>query len=840
MAESRLLRKEIPLTGKLVTSVDPATIGPNFQTLTNLRYTDTGIRSISGMSVINSTETSTTYKFIRNLFQFIKGNGEEYIFAQAWDTATVDSPAVSNLYYNSTAVPNTGNFTGVILNETGSTVNIGRFSYAPDDTMVYCNGNGVYIYGGTESRCAGFINHDDGDGDTFVYDYEDVITNSLTDSVNVATIKQGTAFTQIYIGSTRPLKGVKFYVGTANTTVATTSLWYWGDSGGGLGWLAVTGLSDGTASGGVPFAQTGTMSFTSTLYTPEPREYQGIALYWYRVMTTAGIDNTTTVTQCTLDTDFQALKDIPSGETVDLTSMIYHRGSSYEEYATAIFATDYVSGSAITYMDMSSLATTDSIRPGSPVQLSGLDITFGDNNVNTLSTIVTVEYWTGSGWTAVDNLVDNTQNNPGNTSFNTSGTITWNPPSSELEFKRNLTGIPHYYYRIKPLSNMSATIYVDSIKGIPAPTNIGLYRFSVFAMNRLFLCDNISGKQNTTLVSAEHTNSVFNGSDSATLFFGDDKPLIAGIGLYRQFGSSLYNILVMCKATETWLLIGNHPDDWIQYRASDVIGCVAPLTMRVSHISPEELSSISRSSVIWQSGHGIHLFDGSVIQDIHGDIDDIFDQNNSYAIDTDYIDKSVGDYDFINGEYHWMYSSKDASPAGSLDKEWVYDVRRKRWYEIDRGTGEYLQCSIPVVDSIGNHYNYGAENDGKVYRLENGNDMDGNDITYTFRLGDQPLHEDSIMTETQLRYVKLVTKALSTSTNNISVTYYADGVTTGTSLTSFSSQKSGYRILESVQSTGGRGTFHSTEFSITTNNEPVGFEPLFVGYNYKVLRQDTN
>lgn len=45
-ADKPLIRKDIPLKGKLQTFQDPTTIGANFSILRNLRYTDTNIRGV--------------------------------------------------------------------------------------------------------------------------------------------------------------------------------------------------------------------------------------------------------------------------------------------------------------------------------------------------------------------------------------------------------------------------------------------------------------------------------------------------------------------------------------------------------------------------------------------------------------------------------------------------------------------------------------------------------------------------------------------------------------------------------------------------------------------------
>jgi hypothetical protein len=61
------------------------------------------------------------------------------------------------------------------------------FSKAPDGCVAACNSTKNYIWGGNESKCSGFIIIDANNPDT-LYDYTDVINNTLTDAQNVATM----------------------------------------------------------------------------------------------------------------------------------------------------------------------------------------------------------------------------------------------------------------------------------------------------------------------------------------------------------------------------------------------------------------------------------------------------------------------------------------------------------------------------------------------------------------------------------------------------------------------------------------------------------------------------
>ena len=181
MTKEKYKSKDLPFTGKLITSTDPMGIGNNFRTLTNMKYTDTNPKTIGGMTKINTS--ASPRPTIKSGFHFTKDQPQEsHVLIQA-QTSTTNS----NVYKNDTAIPSAGAFDPVsILTETASTVQTGRFSKAPNGNMIYCNGDGSYRWGGDELRIGSFISYDP-DG-SFWYDYSDRVRNTKTDASNLATV----------------------------------------------------------------------------------------------------------------------------------------------------------------------------------------------------------------------------------------------------------------------------------------------------------------------------------------------------------------------------------------------------------------------------------------------------------------------------------------------------------------------------------------------------------------------------------------------------------------------------------------------------------------------------
>ena len=338
------------------------------------------------------------------------------------------------------------------------------------------------------------------------------------------------------------------------------------------------------------------------------------------------------------------------------------------------------------------------------------------------------------------------------------------------------------------------------------------------------------------ICSGKHTPDIYNGDDSVSIYFGDERELTCGTELFSQFGASLFSLVLVFKENETWMMAGQDINQWSDntFLISQNIGCPAPLTLKTINLAQDPGNGVNRALAIWQGANGVYISDGRAPIPIHNDIREYFDRKDSRCIKSSEIRNSTAFIDPINHEYHWIFSSGTAGTK----KELVYSIIYNGWYEVDRGTGKSIRCGCVVQDTYGNPYNYAAISGGYIERLENGTDFDGNSIVHEFQTGDFLLN-GSICYETMLDRLKLITVGKSTTSNSIAVTHYGDGCTTGTTLKTFSPAKSGYRIAEpyTTDKLGGY-TFHSLKFSMSTNDETIGFEPLAIGTTYHIMRED--
>ena len=829
-----LISFEFPLKGKLITSQDPSVIGDNFRSLKNLRYKEVYPEGVGGMTPRNSTALSN--QRMRNAFHYSKDEpSETHLLVHAFDT----SLANGKIYDHTIAIPSSGGFgsSALFTCTDATTERKGFFSTTPQSGISFCDGKDNLIWSGNEMEIGAFVNYDP--AGTFYKDYTEVVNNTLTDANNIATLTRvaGTTTLSYYIGARRPLTGFKEYIVTGNVSPATMSVYEWQST-----WVAVSSLVDGTSCGNKSMAKTGIVTFASTVATSKPKAINDVILYWYKIQV-AGVDNNITVSHITNKAPMQSVKDLWDGAeriisgcykylTVSTTATSY---VSYLDYTPAVYANNYDSNSSATFMNISSLATNQFILCGFLEQMLGMFIKVAPNYENTTaSTVLALKYSSnGITWVDVPGLIDGTS--VGGISLAKSGLITWNPPIAKInEFKRAIsTDEPFWYYKLTWSQTLDATVRVYYIAGVSAPKTIQEYAIPMIAKNRLWLL-----KDNTAICSAQGLTEVWNGEDSDEFTFGDEKELVGGISLYSIIGSNIYEIALFFKRNSLYGISGNTPDDFILYEITLMDGLAAPKTLK------RTISLIGGTPtpiVIWQGAKGIYIFDNKTPVPVHGDIDNFFNPNessNTRKLHSSYIENSAAFIDEEHMEYHWLFA--DASSTGALNREYVFNLKSGKWFEINRGIGKYLQAGFNVTDTNGNKYLYGLTNTGIMERLEYGTHFDGNAIAHEIWTGDIAPLKGKIMEETSLRKLKMVSISTTATANNMVVKHYVDGATNASSSFTMSPMRTGYRITRAKHSLKGNpvGTFHSIRINISTTNQTVGFTPIYLGGHYERVRED--
>ena len=669
------------------------------------------------------------------------------------------------------------------------------------------------------------------------------------------TLTVGGGASYFKIGATRPITGIKFYISVPNVASGAIGVNYWDGSE----FTPVSSLVDNTNG----LQQTGTVTFVDTSAVAKQTVQNSLVLYWYQVSITTSED--TAIYYVTLSDVMQPIIDLWDGSERDITAFELDQGTSYVDYTDNVYNSTFSSSDPTTYCNIGGLrgtspssdptsfprtcigsvwecmqdfpsggsGITQAFEVGFSSQMQAVHFLLGGGNVNTTAnTVCYVYYWDGSQWVNVGGLNDGTST--GGISMSTTGIISWNAPSPNLEFMRSLDlqdDTQFYYYRFIFTQTLSANVWIYFASGIPAPQIIYPYKFPIAAMNRVWLCSDQSGQKNKVICSNSQTCDVYNGSDSATFFFGDESEITAACWLYSQYGTTLYNTMVFTKVNETHILVGDGPSNWAQYQVSPAIGCPAPQTLCVVPGESELYGGTTRAIAIWQGNEAVYMFDGKGFMALTNDIADWFEIRKSYSINRAMLSQSRGWYDSLNSEYHWIFASGTST---TLDTEFVYNIPLKKWYQVVRGAGMNLQCGLEVLDLQGNTYNYGFVDAGYMERLENGTTFDGNPIACVIELGDNPFVD--LWRTSSVRWLELITVAKMNTTNQITVSNWGDTSEGSPETLTMSPTKSGYRvampILSEQTSALNEYVFRRLGFSLSTTNEPYAFEPLALSVKF--------
>lgn len=822
---------DIPLTGKLNTATDPMKLQPNdFQSLINMRPTDDSPKGVRGMTKISTSPTG--YLGIKNGYHFKKDQpAEDHIIVQTNSlTSTTDARLVKS--DNTTDIPAQDTFSAFLTLDNN---NACSFSKAPDGAVAICNSNDNYIWGGNESRCYGFIRFNASD-ETQKWDYTDVVNNTLTDSLNVAKMTKSSGATTVYIGATRPLKGVKMYVGTANDQIAAASGTYWNGS-----WTALSSFTDNTKVLEKTLAQTGTITWADTQSDAKVKIINNQQYYWYK-LTFTGINDLTTIYYCTVDAEIQPISDIWDESLRTCLSMMTYQ-SAYADYTLQVYKNDYYSTDTSTYVDLNGMTSSDYFIVGFIERTMAIYVGLADGYANTTAaTTCTISYWNGSAWVSVGTLSDGTSQ--GAISLSTSGIISWDAPTASSEFTWTPNnGALLYYYKIafdKTITNGDTKVYLNYIAGIPAQTPINSYRFPIHWQNRLWLCGDQSGRKNCVRYSSMDTNCVFNGTDSSILSIGNDEELMAGATLFTRFGGDIYDSMVLCKKGQTFLVDTNTnasstSSSFLVRTVSTNKGCVAPYTMKLCDIGFDVANNIRKHILIWLSDSGLMVFDGVSMGTISDYFGNIFDPLDDLHINNDEIHKAFGEYDSVNQEYILIIALTDTADTWY---EIHYRLKQQSAFYVNRGTAKWIRSVWPVEDASGIKYLYAGTQDGYIERLEYGQTMDGNAIAHTMHLADLNPTKTALR-KSRIHAIQLIGKVIDPTDPeqpDVTVTHYVDGSETGTTVSSAIVQgTSGNRIFRAYIPTKGvipDGVFHSTKFTVTSASAPRGFEPLLVSYKW--------
>lgn len=639
--------------------------------------------------------------------------------------------------------------------------------------------------------------------------------------------------TYAYLGSTRPIQGIYLYVKDANASAATAAVSYWN----GTNWVLCASLTDTTSASGVALAQDGKLEFTSTVDLAKASMIKGSMAYYYQIVW-SGLDDDASVYYATVDAAPQALVDIWDGSPRQIMQFFKCTSAgNYTDYTTNVFTQDYVDDDLPTFAKLDSLSYTSMVYVGFSERMCGVRLLLPDDGYinNTDNCIVSVYYWNGSAWTSVGAVQDDTTS-PDGESLHHSGDITWQPKDQNTEFQTtiNSTG-PFYFYKLQWSKTLDGSVRVDYVTGIPAQQEVVPYRLAAMWQNRLWLLNEASHHKNGGVCSAYGTNCFFNGKDSAKVTFGGDEEIVGATTFFTRYGGNLYDNLVVFKRASIYLVDGTDMASWKQYCVSDTVGLIAPKTLVKCDVNFEVAPGVTKHVLMFRSARGIEYYDGNTITTVSKDIDAFFREGSEVEVNKNLVWREYGFFDAVRGEYHWGFASKNST---YLDQEWAYNVLEKKWYEVRRGDGRYLNCGWPVMDAQGNNYTFAGTCCARIMRTDFGTNFYGHPIEHILRTGDSPI-DGLIEYITAIDQVKVMVKAKNASTNgDVTLEHYPDVDLEGTDITTFSMAHETKRVVQHKMGCSMSGALHSFELRVTTKDEPAGFEPISISGLYRVLRED--
>lgn len=793
-----------PFIGKWNPSQDPLLLGEyGLQDIQNVRRSGKRLEGVKGHSVINVDEISgdSSYPLPRNGFNFSKDDPviENHILINSYNEAET----ASKIYQNKVIVPNSGDFESTELHTSASNATITRFSQSPNGNVAAGNSKEALIWGGDEMKIAGFFIYVP--GQTPADNWQQVLDNNSDTYVGLGGV------TRFYIVANRRINKIKAYVKTANTTAATVGVSAYRLSS--QGFTAVASASDGTSSGGIPLASTGTVSWT---FSTDDRttfiDDTDILGYAYEFTYSAALSAETKLYHITCgESAFRPIEDIWDGTLIPPARVWYTTASGTTDFTTECQEDLYLS-----YADLETWsAANNSLVIGFTQKMRGIALKFVSSKINANASSVTAYFWASSAWSGVTGLYDGTKN--GTATFgNNEGWIHWIPTEEttvdNIETKRNYKSNElFYYYKINVSANLTSNVRLFYVEGIPAQpakytTKLtpGKPAFTALYQKRLFLFEG-----NKATYSAIDSSEVFNGDDTGTIrFSGEQKITSAGV-IYNVFLSTGYEQLIVTKASETLRLHGNGPENWSQEQIDSNLGNVAPLSFAACNVS--DIGENTRRNVaIWQSSRGFVKCDGATVQPILDEdgsdpLGIYFNPLSDVGISRHRIDDTVGWYDPQTDEYHALISSgaevRDQwggsdtwhdSPTNDwgIDREnsinthnmeLVYNLKYNEWtkiYREDAAGARPLQVGFQVNDNEGKVYTYGASDNGIMYRLEYGKTWAGIPIEQYIHTKDIMLDDvnslEKFTTITRIRMMFETKNAISGET--IVVTHYGDGV----------------------------------------------------------------
>ncbi|GAF74195.1 unnamed protein product, partial [marine sediment metagenome] len=376
---------------------------------------------------------------------------------------------------------------------------------------------------------------------------------------------------------------------SANVEDATLTVKTWTGAAFGADILS----SDTTIVGADSLGQTGILTFDHTDGDSKLMHYEELYLYAYLIELEkdAGGTPSADVYHFTVDFAFQTIKDVWDGVYRQPIQWQAKDGTEFYDYTLQVNESSDVNAPIGGQID--GWTSADKIYIMFEDQMSAIKFTMLGNLVNKAASVTSWKYWDGDAYQAVTNMVDGTIATAG-VSFSQSGLVSWTPPTDEepqTEF-----GSFGYMYEVSLSGTLTgakgstAEVLVDVCVGVPEQLVVRPFDFSAIYGTRMMLGGFSKGDEGNRMdYSVANAPDAYNGFDSSdnakqSLYFGGVEDIVGATQIYNRFGASVYAMLLVVKKNETYILVGDTPDDFIIYDVAKTVGCVAPLSLATAEV----------------------------------------------------------------------------------------------------------------------------------------------------------------------------------------------------------------------------------------------------------------
>jgi hypothetical protein len=411
---------------------------------------------------------------------------------------------------------------------------------------------------------------------------------------------------------------------------------------------------------------------------------------------------TTTITDSTADQNQGNVPDLTQIELANLEQLASQTCTSAQKTAnsggTYTDVTAAVSDdNTTTYADLSSLPNLG----GGGWLVIGADQLFRQILVimagaNTNQSVLTVQYWNGSSWYAVQDQIDGTDNI--GATLGLSGTVEFDIPSDWAISSVN--GIDAYYVRLSVSATLSAVVRV-------AEARVGANAFDPVTMEVFNgrLWSNDSRHKDRIWYSERFTPEIFLANNYVARSRSGD-PIVRPFGLDDQ-------LFVFSQATVD-RLIGSAPDSFQLIPTGSEVGLFGNAICR------------GRGRIYYRAAGGIYALPGSGFSEkMTLPIQPLFDGVGFGSPDGSMAPIAV----FYKGteamEYHGSKIWYAYTDENTVRQEITFDFDLSRWEPTDRPATSYVR-----LDDIGQLYS--GSSDGLVYQRNNGNTDQGVPINIRF------------------------------------------------------------------------------------------------------------